>query len=114
MRFAMAQITGRRANQLGDLMRMLEFRAVHLDHRSRIPEENLRGCLHNARLPRPRWPQKQQIPHRTPARAHPRAEYLREVHERADALFRSNDRLAERMLEFLRLDASQGRIQRPT
>ena len=54
MRFAMPQVAWRRADQLGDFVRVLEFRAIHLDHRARIAEQNFRRRFHDARLARTR------------------------------------------------------------
>ena len=46
--FAMPQVAGRRADQLSDFVTMLEFRAVDLDHRGRITQQDFRGGLYNA------------------------------------------------------------------
>src|SRR5207302_9950190 len=45
MRLAVTQIARRRADQLCDLVRVLEFRAVNLDTGARITEQRLRHRL---------------------------------------------------------------------
>src|SRR5260370_4710816 len=50
MGFAMAQVAGRRADQLGNFVAVLEFSAVDLDHGARIPEKRFRHGLYHARL----------------------------------------------------------------
>src|SRR6266852_9395697 len=77
MSLAMAQIAWRRADQLGNFMRVLKLRAIHLDHRPGIPKEDLRGRFHDARLSRPGRPQKQQVPHRTTRRVQSGTENLK-------------------------------------
>src|SRR5579871_6007340 len=46
MRFAMAQVSRRRADQLGDLMTVLEFGTVNFSHRPSILKQSLGGCFH--------------------------------------------------------------------
>ena len=65
MRFAMPQISGRRADQLGNLVAVLKFRAVDLDDCARIAHQRLGGCFHDARLAGSGRPQKQEVPDRT-------------------------------------------------
>src|SRR6202041_3034170 len=71
MRFAVPQISRRRPNQFRDFVRVLKFRAIHLDHRARISKQTLGGSFDDARLARARRPQEQQIPYRTPRRVQP-------------------------------------------
>src|SRR2546422_6949894 len=105
------QIPRRRANQLGNLVRVLKLGAIHLDPRPRVPEQNLRRGFHNARLPRPGRPQEQQVAHRTSLRAHPRAEHLVEIHQSAHALFLADDPSAQLLLKSLRLGAVPFRVE---
>src|SRR5262249_6579744 len=86
VRLPVPQVTWRRTNELGDLMRVLELGAVHLDDRARIPKQNLCGSLHNPCLPRPSRPQKQQVPHRPPRRVQPCTEHLIHVDQGLHAL----------------------------
>src|SRR5207302_3223278 len=79
----------------------LKLGAIRLDHRPRVPEQNLRRGFHNARLPRPGRSQEQQVAHRTSLRAHPRAEHLVEIHQSAHALFLTHDPSAQLLLKSL-------------
>ena len=79
MRFAMAQISRRRADQLGDLVRVLELRAVDLDQARGSPKSDFGHRLHYARFARTGRPQKQEVAHRTPWRIQPRQKHLVEL-----------------------------------
>ena len=69
----MAQISRRRTDQLGNFMRVLEFRAIHLDHRARIAKQNFRRRFHHARLARAGRSEEKQIrPRAGPASSIPR------------------------------------------
>jgi hypothetical protein len=50
VRLTVSQVAWRRADQFGDFVRVLEFRAVHLDHRARVSKQDFRCRLHNPRL----------------------------------------------------------------
>jgi hypothetical protein len=52
MGFAMSEIAGRRSDQLGDLMTVLELGAVDLDYRAPIPEQRLGRRLDEPSLAR--------------------------------------------------------------
>ena len=65
MRFAMSQVSGRRADQLRDLMAVLKLGAIDLDDRARILQQRFRGGFHDARLARAGRPQEQEVPDRT-------------------------------------------------
>ena len=61
MSLAVAQVSRRRADQLGDLVGMLELGAVDLDAGMRIAKQRLRHGFHYARLAGAGWPQKKEI-----------------------------------------------------
>ena len=86
MCLTMSQISGRRTNQLRDLMAVLKFRAVDLDYRARIANQRLRGCFHDTRLARSRWPQKQEVPNGTSRGRHPSQVHLINIHDLLDGL----------------------------
>ena len=50
VRFTMSQIAGRRADQLGDFVAVLELGAIDFDYRACITDEALSHGLHEARL----------------------------------------------------------------
>jgi len=91
MCLSMPQISRGRADQLGNLMRMLKFRAINLDHRTGFAKENLGSRFHNARLSRAGWPEKQKIPYRAAGRVQSGAKDLVEVHECVHTLFLSDN-----------------------
>src|SRR5258706_3580170 len=111
MIFPVPQVSRRRANHLGNFVRVLELRAIHLDYRARVSEQNFSRRFHDARFSRACRPQEQQVPHRTPGRAHPRAVDLIQVHQRADSLFLPDDLASEGGLKLLRLHTSKRGIQ---
>ena len=59
--FAMAEIARRRADQLGDLVAVLELSAVNLNHGAVIAEENLSRRLDQASLAGACGSEKQQV-----------------------------------------------------
>src|ERR1700694_2623172 len=112
MSLAVPQIARRRANQLRDFVRMLEFRAVHLDYRASIAEQNFSGGFHDARLPRTRGPQQQQAANRAAWRVQSGAETLVKPNQRLNAFLLANDSRAQRRFEIHRSGASFTRIER--
>src|ERR1700723_3661018 len=78
--FSVPQIARRRPNQFRDFVRVLKFRAIHLDHRARISKQHFGGSFDDARLARAGRPQEQQIPYRTPRRIQSGAKHLVQVH----------------------------------
>src|ERR1700730_12842177 len=106
MRLTVPQVTRRRADQLCNFMRMLEFRAVYLDQRPRVAEQNLRGRFHDTCLAGARRPQEHQIPHGPSRRVQARAKHLIEVDQRLHAFVLSDDLCAQRGLKFQRVRAS--------
>src|SRR5208337_514885 len=76
MGFTMTQIARRRANQLGDLVRMLELSAVNLDAGAHIPKQRLRHGLDDAGLARPRRSQEEEIPNWAAGRIQSRQKHL--------------------------------------
>src|SRR5579864_348836 len=80
MRLPVPQVSRWRPNQLGNLVRMLELGAINLDASPRVPKQRLGHGFHHARLPRSRWPEKQQVPHRTSRRIQPRQKHLVDFH----------------------------------
>src|SRR5712692_1425975 len=111
MRLPVAQIPRRRANQLGDLVRMLELGAVYLDHRPRVPKQDLRRRFHNARLARAGGAQEQQVAHRPSRWTHPGGEDLVEVHHRLHPGLLTDNPAAQRGVKLLRFDTATRGIE---
>src|SRR5207249_1146099 len=106
MGLAVAQVAWRRANQLGDFVRVLELRAIDLDHRASVSKQDFRGRFHDARLPGPRRPKKKEVPYRAARRIQPGAKNLVQIDQRLDALFLSDNLLPQRRLEINRVRAA--------
>src|SRR6266481_5350260 len=92
-------------------MRVLKFRAVHLDYRSALSEQNLCRRFHNARLARTGRSQKQQISHRAARRVQSGAEDLIEVHQRLHPFFLADDPPPQRILKIARRGTPLSRVQ---
>ena len=82
VRLAVPQISRRRANQFRYLVRVLKFRAIHLDHRARIAKQHFRRRFHYPRLSRSGRPEEQQIPHRPSGRIQAGSKHLVWIHHR--------------------------------
>src|ERR1700674_2219220 len=106
MSLAMPQISWGGADQLGNFMRVLKFRAINLGDRAGLAKENLRSRFHDARLPRAGRPEKQQIPYRAAWRVQSGTEDLVQVYQRMDALFLSDNFCSQRGLEIDRVRAA--------
>src|SRR6266567_3238519 len=111
MGFAVAQVAWRRANQLGNLVRVLELRAINLDDCASIPKKDFRCRFHNARLSRTGWTQEQQVSHGTTGRVQTGAKDLKHVYQGLDALFLPDDLGTQRGLKIARIRAADGWIQ---
>ena len=111
MRFAMAEIAGRRTDELGDLVRMLEFGAIHLDHRVRVTEEDFRGRFHHSRFPRAGGAEKKKIADRAAGRGEAGFVELEEIGDRGDGFLLPDDFLGKEIFEDLRFGAADCRIE---
>ena len=111
MGLAVAQVAGRRADQLGDLVAVLELGAIDLHHRARIAHQAFRGGFHNARFPRSGWTEKQKTGHRFARRAHPRRPGLVRIHHLPNCHFLPYHPLAQVALEHLGVPPFPGRIE---
>ena len=76
VRITVPQITGRRANQFSNLVRVLKLRAIDLHHGAFVAKQSLRRGFHDAGFSRSGGSKKQQIPDRPARRVQPRAKYL--------------------------------------
>src|SRR5262245_17448754 len=95
----MAEVSGRRADQLGDLMRVLKFAAIDLNHRVSITEKRFRRCLNDTCLPGAGGPQEQHGPNRASYRIHPCQEDLIEIAHLSNGLLLSHNARAETLRE---------------
>ena len=111
MRLAMSEVSRRRADQLGDLVRVLKFGAVDLDARLGIAEQRLGHRLHDARLARSGRPQKQQVADRAAGRIQPGEKHLINFGDFFDGRVLANDLAPESGFEILRRVAAPRWIQ---
>src|SRR6267378_235704 len=111
MGFAMAQVAWGRTDQLGDFVRMLELRAIDLDHRAGVPKQDFRGRFHDARLSRPCRPKKKEVPHRTAGRVQSSAKNLKHVDEGLHTFFLAYDLGSQGSVKITGVIAANGWIQ---
>src|SRR5882757_3940747 len=90
---------------------MLEFRAVDLNDRARIAEQNLGRRFHDACLARAGRPEEQQIAYRAPWRVQAGAENLEHIHQCLHTLFLPHNLRAQRAMEIPGVVAADCRIQ---
>src|SRR5437660_11710296 len=76
MRFAMAQVSGRRADELGNLVAVLKFGAVNLDASARFAVQGLGHGLDHTRLTGASGAKKQKITYRVVGRVQPGQKHL--------------------------------------
>jgi hypothetical protein len=111
MRLAVPEISRRRADQLGNLVRVLELGAINLEHRARIAEQHFRRGFDDARLPRPGGSEEQQVAHGTSRRVQPGAKHLVQIHHRLHRFVLPYDLAAHASIEILGLETSARRVQ---
>src|ERR1700688_3223622 len=111
MRLPVPQISRRRSNQLRNLMRMLELRAINLDASPRVAEQRLGHRLDHSRLSRSRRPQKQQVPHRTSRRVQPRQKHLIDFNHLLNRLLLSDNAAAQGAIKLSGIVAATVRIE---
>src|SRR5262245_52733156 len=86
----MAEVARRRADQLGDLVRVLEFRAINFNDRVSVSEEHLSGSFDDVSLARSSWSEKQQGSERSVWAGHSGLKYLIDGSEVANGSVLSN------------------------
>ena len=87
----MAEISRRRADQLGNFVRVLKLGAVDLDDRVRVAEQNFRGRFDDARLSRTGRPEKQHRADRPIGRVHAGEKNLVEAAHAPHCAFLADD-----------------------
>src|SRR5690349_11358406 len=107
MGFAVAEISRRRSDQLGDLMTVLEFGAINLDYRSSVAGQRFRGRFDQSRFSRSSGTQEQEIPYRPSGAGHSRQIGLIDVDDLLDRLILTYDLAAETRFQVFRVAACQ-------
>src|SRR5450432_1920725 len=110
MRLPMPEVSGRRADQLCDLMAMLELRAINLDHRARILHHRLRSGFHDASLARSSWTKEQEVSDRAARRGHPGEIHLIDVHDLLYGFILTDNQSAQAYFQGFRLSPRPSRI----
>src|ERR1700734_3349257 len=111
MRLAMPQVSRRRADQLRNLMGMLELGAIDLDAGARVPEKRLGHCLHHSRFAGASRPQEKQVAYRTPRRIEPSQKHLIDFRDLFNRLVLPNNLAAQGSLKVTSVVAAAVWIQ---
>jgi len=109
---AMPEISGRRANQLGDFVAVLVFRAIDLDHCLGITQQRFGHRFHRAGFSRSRRPKEEKpAPYRPAGRRHSGEEGLVDSDDLLDGFVLPDNPLAHVIFERFRAAPHPGRIQ---
>src|SRR5271166_5341689 len=111
MGFAMSKVSRRRTDEFGNLVRMLELRAVDLDAGARIAEERFRHGFDHASLARTCRPKEQQVAYRTSRRVQPRQKHLVDLGDLLDRLILTHNSAAQRGFKLSRVVTATVRIE---
>src|SRR5580693_3178757 len=95
MSFPMAEISGRRPDQLRDLMTVLELGTVNLNNRTRILDQRLRCNLDGAGLTRPRRAEEEKVSNGTAGSCHAGQIHLINADNFPNSFLLSNDSFAQ-------------------
>src|SRR6266852_8873510 len=95
MSFAVAQIAGGRSDQLGNLVAVLELRAVDLDHGARVANQTLGHGLHQPGFSRAGGSEKKETPDGTRWAVHAREIGLIDVDDLLDGVVLADDALVK-------------------
>jgi hypothetical protein len=101
-RLAVAEVARRAADELRDLVRVLELGAVDLNHRVGVAEEDFRRGLDDARLARPRGAEEEHRADGAVRRVHPGEEDLVEAAHAAHGALLPHDARGQLLLKLLR------------
>ena len=110
MRFAMPKVSGRRTDQLCNLVAVLELRAVNLDNGARILQHRLSGGFHNASLAGSSRSKEEEVSNRTTWRGHSGQIHLIDVHDLLYGFILANNQSAQAYLQGFRLSPRPRRI----
>ncbi len=107
----MSQVSRRRADQLGNLVRMLELGAIDLDAGPRVAKQRLRHRLHHPRFAGAGRPQEQQIAHGTVRRIQASQKHLIDFRYLFDRLILAHNLPAQGSLKVTGVVAAAARIK---
>src|SRR5271169_2102751 len=105
MRIAVPQVAWRRADQLCNLVAVLELGAIDLNHGARVFEQGLCGRFYNSGLTRASRAKEQEVSDRAARRIHPGEMHLINVDDLLDRFILTDDHPPESCLQCARLPA---------
>jgi len=111
VRLAVPQIPRGRADQLRDLMGVLELGAINLDYGARIAKQNFRRGFDDTGLARTGRSEKQQITHGPTGRVQAGTEHLIKIHDSLHRLVLPHNLSTQSPLKIPRFNASKRRIK---
>src|SRR5512147_2532159 len=103
MRFAVSEVTGRRADEFCDLVRVLEFGTVDLNDGARVSEEGFGHAFNDAGFARACGAKEKKIADRSIRRIQGGQEHLVDFGDFLDGKFLTNDSAPKSSLEILGL-----------
>ena len=110
MRFAVSQVSGRRPDQLRDLMAVLELGAINLDDRARVLHQSFRRRFDDAGLAGASGPEEQEVTNRAASGRHPGQMHLIDVDNLLDGFILTDNHAGQAGLESFRLSSGPRRI----
>src|SRR6266849_5206724 len=111
MSLPVSQISGRRADQLGNLMAVLELGAVDLDHCARVADEAFSGRLDKPGFARAGRPEEQKISDRPAGTRHARQVRLIDIYDLLNRVVLADDASPKVVIKLLGIDAGFLRIK---
>ena len=109
---AVSEVSGGRANKLGNLVAVLELSAIYLDAGFGIAEEGLGHGLNHAGLAGAGWAEKEQVSNRATGRIQPGQKHLIDLCDFLDRRVLTYNLAPQRGVEILCVIAAPGGIQR--
>jgi hypothetical protein len=111
VRFAMSEISGGRADELGDLVTVLKFGAVYFDHGGGIADEGFSGGFDHTSLAGAGGPEEQEVSDGAAGAIHACQKHLIDVDDLLDRLFLTDNPPAQIAVQLFRIMTRPGRVE---
>jgi hypothetical protein len=111
MGFAMAEISRRRSNQLGNLMAVLKFSAIDLDAGAGVTEQSFGHGFDDTGFSRASGPEEQEIANGTARRIQARQKHLVNFNHFLDGLVLTDDSAAKGAFKFSGIIGAARRVE---
>ena len=111
MRLAMAQVSRRRTDQLGDFVRVLKFGAIDFDAGAGVAEQRLGHGFDHPGFSRAGGPKEQKIANRTARRIQARQKHLVDFDHFLDGLVLTDDSAAKGAFKFSGIIGAARRVE---